>query len=178
MYVGRIGVPMIRELKRSLCLGFFSLLMTATLCAQGTDLGTIRGSITDASGAVIPKAAVEVTDLATNTSRKLTTDGEGNYEAAGLRAGAYKVMVTVTGFSSAEITGISLRGGEMVRADAKMRPAGANQTVVITSEAALIETDSPTIGSTLDNREITELPRDSRDIYSFLYLNPNISQGS
>src|SRR5262249_55472602 len=60
----------------------------------------------------------------------------------------------------------------------RMRPAGASQTILITSEAAQIETESPTIGSTLDNREIIELPRDSRDIYSFLYLNPNIAQGS
>src|SRR5204863_5763594 len=54
----------------------------------------------------------------------------------------------------------------------------ATQTILITAEAPLIETASPTIGSTLDNREITELPRDSRDIYSFLYLNPNIAQGA
>ena len=56
----------------------------------------------------------------------------------------------------------------MVRADAKLKPAGASQSVVINAEAPLIETESPTIGSTLDNREINELPRDSRDIYSFL----------
>ena len=66
----------------------------------------------------------------------------------------------------------------MVRADARLQPAGANQTVLITAEAPQIETESPPSATTLDNREITELPRDSRDIYTFLYLNPNISQGA
>src|SRR5581483_8364002 len=145
---------------------------------QGTDLGTIRGTVTDASGGVVPSASVEVTDLATNTVRKLMTNNEGNYEAAALRAGDYKVMVSASGFANAEITRITLRGGDVQRADARLQPAGTNQTVMITAEAPLIQTENPTISSTLDNREITELPRDSRDIYTFLYLNPNIAQGA
>ena len=145
---------------------------------QGTDLGTIRGTVTDISGAVVPKADIQITDLATNSVRKLSTNTEGNYEAAGLRYGDYKVSVAAAGFSGVEITGISLRAGDIVRADARLKPATASTTVMITAEAPQIETESPTIGSTLDNLEITELPRDSRDIYSFLYLNPNVAQGA
>src|SRR5690348_7380534 len=150
------------------------LLMTLPAFSQGTDLGIVRGTITDVSGAVVPKAGVEITDLATNAVRKLTTDSEGNYEAAGLRYGDYKVTVTAAGFSNVEIIGISLRAGDIVRADARLKPASATVTVMITAEAPQIVTENPTIGSTLDNLEITELPRDSRDIYTFLYLNPNV----
>jgi hypothetical protein len=159
-------------------LSFLCLLLALPAYPQGTDLGTIRGTVTDVSGAVVAKAAVEVIDLATAASRKLATDGEGNYEAAGLRSGNYKVTVSHPGFANSEIEGITLRGGDVVRADAKLKPGGASQTVTITAESPLLETESPTIGSTLDNREITELPRDSRDIYSFLYLNPNVAQGA
>ena len=63
------------------------LLAAATIYAQGTDLSTIRGTVMDVSGGVIPKAAVVITDLETNISHKLSTDGEGNYEASGLKYG-------------------------------------------------------------------------------------------
>src|ERR1044071_5670947 len=122
-----------RDYLRLLGLSLLFLLLARPALPQGTDLGIIRGTVMDASGAVMPKASVEITDLATNSVRKLTSNGEGNYEAAGLRA------------------------------DAHMKRASASQTVLITAEAAQIETESPTIGSTLDNREIIELPRDSRD---------------
>src|SRR5215467_8411401 len=109
-----------REWKRFLKVSFLCLAISLPAWTQGTDLGTIRGTITDSSGAVVPNAGVEVTDVATNTARKLSTDHEGNYEAAGLRAGDYKVMVTATGFTNAEITGIALRGGDVQRADARL----------------------------------------------------------
>src|SRR5215467_1599241 len=89
----------------------FSALVIATLWLaaparpQGTDLGTIRGTVTDVTGAVIPKAAVEITDLSTNLSRKVAADSEGNYEAAGLAYGDYKVTVSVAGFANSEIAG-------------------------------------------------------------------------
>ena len=145
----------------------------APLFSQGTDLGTIRGTVTDASGAVVPNAAVEVVDTATNLIRKLATNAEGNYEAPNLRSGTYKVSVTMAGFNTAEILDVVLRAGGAVWADAVLQPKGTTETVVITAEAPLITTESPTVSATLDNQILLELPRDSRDIYSFLYLNPN-----
>ncbi len=146
--------------------------------AQGTSLGVIRGTVIDASGAVVPGAHVEVIDVETNLSHDYTTGSEGNYEAAALKSGQYKILVTASGFTKAEITGITLTGSEAVRADARLQPAGTSQEVLITSEAPLIQTESQTISSTLNNRTLLGLPRDSRDIYSFLYLNPNITQSA
>src|SRR5712692_3837700 len=80
----------------------------ARLPAQGTDLGTIRGTVTDATGAVIPKAAVTIVDLATNTSRVVSSNAKGDYEAVGLRPGKYKVVVTAAGFSTSEVDGVAL----------------------------------------------------------------------
>src|SRR5258708_20815328 len=76
--------------------------------SQGTDLGTIRGTVTDASGAVVPNAKIEVTDLSTNITRQLKTNSEGNYEASALKSGNYKVTVSPPGFANAEITSIAL----------------------------------------------------------------------
>jgi hypothetical protein len=164
----------------------YSLLVSAVLLlvsvpaihAQGTNLGTIRGTVTDPSGAVIPGVKVEIVDLDTNLSHQYTTNTEGNYEAPALRSGRYKVLINAPGFSRAEINGVTVAGSDAVRADAHLQPASTTETVVITSEAPLIQTESQTISSTLDNRTILSIPRDNRDIYSYLYLNPNITQSA
>src|SRR5882762_4027424 len=154
------------------------LVFASLLFGQGTDLGTIRGTVTDASGAVVPKAVVEVIDVGTNFTTKLETDHVGNYEASGLRSGAYKVRVTSAGFQTVEVLDILVRPGGVARADANLQPKTTTEAIVITAEAPLIQMDSPTIGGVLTGEQLNALPRDSRDIYSFLYLNPNITQGA
>lgn len=151
-------------------------LFAANLFSQGTDLGTIRGTVTDASGGAIPNAEVELTDLTTNQTRTLKTRVSGDYEASALRTGKYKIRVTYEGFAQAEVLDIEVRSGSMARADVSLRPKGSTQTMMVSSEALTIETESQTIAATLSGEAMLELPRDSRDIYSFLYLNPNITQ--
>ena len=152
------------------------LLCMAVAFSQGTDLGTIRGTVTDASGGAIPSAQVEVTDLTTNIVRTIKTSVSGDYDASALRTGKYKVTVSFEGFSAAEVLDIEVRSGSIARADVTLRPKSSTQSVMVSSEALTIETESPTIAATLAGETILELPRDSRDIYSFLYLNPNITQ--
>ena len=161
------------SLLAALILGFGA--GNANLFAQGTDLGTIRGTVSDSSGAVIPNAQVEVMDLATLTVKRVTTDGHGDYQASALQGGHYKVTITAPGFSTAVITGIVLTGSDAVSANATIHPS-ANVTVAVSSEASTIDTTNQTLSQTLGSRAILDLPRDSRDIYSFLYINPNITQ--
>lgn len=77
--------------------------------AQGTDLGTVRGAITDSSGSVVPNADVTITDLATNTMREVTSNAQGNYEVIGLNSGNYKVSVTAPGFGTSAYTYLDQR---------------------------------------------------------------------
>jgi hypothetical protein len=150
---------------------------SGTTYAQGTNLGNIRGTVTDPNGAVIPNAAVKVTDQATGISRDLTTDGEGNYEASALKPGTYKVSVTASGFKTVEIEAV-VKGSDVVRVDLRTEVGAQSESVLITGgEAGLIEREQPVIAGTLNNRQLLEVPRDSRDIYEFLYLNPDITQG-
>ena len=144
---------------------------------QGTDLGTIRGTVTDSSGALVAKATVTVLDLATNTPRTTTTNPNGEYQMFGLRSGTYKVSVTAPGMSTADITGVVLNGSDVVSADAVLKVSSGHESIVVTAEAPTIDTENQTISDTISHREIIDLPRDSRDIYQFLFLNPNITQG-
>jgi len=153
------------------------LCFMSTALSQGTNLGTIRGTITDANGAVIPNASVKITDKATGLSRDLTTNGEGNYEAAALKPGTYEVMVIATGFKKTIVETV-LSGSETVRADVKTEVGTQNETVTVSGgEAGLIQRDQPVIASSLNNQQLQEVPRDSREILEFLYLNPDITQG-
>ena len=153
------------------------LCFMSTAFSQGTNLGTIRGTVTDANGAVIPNAQVKITDKATGLARDLTTNGEGNYEAAALKPGTYEVMVIATGFKKTIVDTV-LSGSETVRADVKAEVGTQNETVTVSGgEAGLIQRDQPVIASSLNNQQLQEVPRDSREILEFLYLNPDITQG-
>lgn len=158
----------------ALCLGVVS---TTPARGQGTDLGTIRGSATDPSGAVVPNATVTITDLGTHSVRTLTTNELGEYEASGLKSGTYRVSLAAPGFNTLEIDAVRLRGSETARLDGRMEVARSTESVVVREEAPIVQTDNPTVSNTLTNQQVTVLPRDSRDYLSFLYLNPNVTQG-
>ena len=160
-------------------LGAFLLVLaipSGILLAQGTDLGAIRGTVSDVSGAVIPAAKVTVTDLATNSTRETTVNGQGEYQVFGLNEGRYKVTVSAPGLATEEIVGVVVNGSNTVTADATLQVSTTQSLIEVAAGAAPIHTEDQTISSSLNNQTITELPRDSRDIYSFLYLNPNITQ--
>src|SRR6185312_8294669 len=164
----------------SICLLVLSALLCTTTNAfgQGTDLGTVRGVVTDSAGAVIPGAAVTITDTATGAVRQTTTNGQGNYEMFGLKSGTYTVTITASGMSELQIKDVIIRGSDVASADGQLKISQGSQSVTVSSEAVSIDTEDQTISETITSTAVTELPRDSRDVYSFLYLNPNITQGS
>lgn len=153
-------------------------IITSNLLGQGTDLGTIRGTITDSSGAVVPNARVDVTDLATGTLHTVTTNEHGDYQASALPSGHYKVAVTASGFGTSIVEGIVLAGSDIANANAVLKAAANSTTVEVTTDAPIINTQDQSLSQTISSRAVIELPRDSRDIYSFLYINPNITQSS
>jgi len=152
-------------------------LASASAFAQGTNLGTIRGTVTDTNGAVLAAASVKIVDLTTGISRGLTANGEGNYEAAGLKPGNYSVTISATGFKTVALQAV-LNGSETVRADAKLEVGSQTEMVNITAEAGTIQKETPTISATISALQFQQVPRDSRDVLEFLYLNPDITQGA
>jgi len=160
--------------------GFFFLVLSALgtvhfLLAQGTDLGTIRGTVKDATGAVIANATVTVTDLDTNTSRQTNTNGAGDFEIFGLKSGSYKVSVASGGMKTEEINDVVVNGSATVGVNVTMRVSGGGEKIEVSAAAVTINSENPTISDSIGHQSVIDLPRDSRDIYSFLYLNPNIT---
>jgi hypothetical protein len=153
-----------------------SLLGAQFLYAQGTDLGTIRGTVTDSTGAAIAKAKVAVVDLATNTTHETITNAQGDYQVFGLNSGSYKVTISNPGLSTVQLTGIALSGSSVTIANAVMKVAATQEAVNVIADVQTINVENQTISDTINSRSVIELPRDSRNVYSFLYLNPNITQ--
>jgi len=162
-------------------LSVFLVLLTALgsaqfIFAQGTDLGTIQGTVKDPSGAVIANAKVIVIDLETNAARQTSSNGAGDFEVFGLKSGGYKVSVTAAGMNTEEINDVVVNGSKTVGISVTLRVSSVAEKVEVSAEAVSINTANPTISDTIGHESVIDLPRDTRDIYSFLYLNPNITE--
>jgi hypothetical protein len=141
-------------------------------------LGTIRGTVTDPQGGVVAKAAVLITDEATGVPRSLDTNAEGFYEASNLRPGTYRVEIVTTSFKKYERPGIVVRTAGTARVDAKLELGGITESVSVSAEATnniVLESQAVAVG--LDAQQLRDLPRNSRDVQSFLLLNPNVLGG-
>ncbi len=136
------------------------VLAPAALVAQSI-YGEIRGTVTDATGAVVSGASVEVANTGTGEVRKGATDSVGNYSIVNLEAGAYEVGIEHSGFRKSLVKSIELRAREVVRVDSRLEVAAAVAEVVVTTSRQVITTDSATIVDS-KSREVLELPLNSR----------------
>ena len=150
-------------------------LLSLSLAVQAqSSLGRILGDVRDQSEAAITGATVEITDVQRGVTRSLVTDDAGEYLAPNLEPGIYKITVTKSGFKSFERTNVQLQVATDVRVDVVLQPGETTQTVVVNEEVPLLTTTSSTLGGTLSNQEITDLPLDGRNYENLLQLRPGV----
>ena len=143
-----------------------------------TTLGTIRGTIYDPQQNIVPGATVVVTDEATNVSREAQTDAQGLFEIPNLRPGTYTVSASLSGFKKVVRSGIVLRAASIARADLNLEVGGLEDVVNVIAEGQNnITLESPSVARGLDEQQLRDLPRNSRDVQDFLTLNPNVVAG-
>ncbi|MGA7693687.1 MAG: carboxypeptidase-like regulatory domain-containing protein, partial [Candidatus Sulfotelmatobacter sp.] len=148
-------------------------LMGLPAWAQST-AGRVLGSITDQSGASVAGATVVVTDTQRGTSRTLTTDASGDYVAADLTPGTYKIHVEAKGFKSTERPNVGIEVATDVRVDFTLQPGQVSEIVVVQEDVPLVNTTSSTLGGTLSNQEINDLPLNGRNYENLLQLRPGV----
>jgi hypothetical protein len=142
-------------------------------------LGTIRGTVVDPQGQAVQGASVLVIDDATGVPRTLETDAEGRYEASNLRPGTYRVQVVTTNFKKFERTGVLVGAAGTALVNVTLELGGLNEVVTVAGESRNnITLESQAIVRGLDEQQLHDLPRNSRDIQSFLLLNPNVVGGA
>ncbi len=161
----------------AVCATALTILMLSLLAlpvlGQSTS-GRILGSVNDQSGAAVAGATVVVTDMQRGTSRTLTTDEAGTYVAAELPPGTYKIHVEAKGFKTLERPNVLIEVATDVRADFALQPGQVTETVVVEEDVPLVNTTSATLGGTLSNKEINDLPLNGRNYQNLLQLRPGV----
>ena len=137
--------------------------------------GRISGNVHDQSGGVVTGATVTVLDVARGISRPLTTDTAGEYSAPNLTPGSYTIKVEFQGFRTAERAGITLEVGRELRLDFELQPGEQTQTLTVTEDVPLVETTTATLGGTLNNQTINDLPLNGRNYQNLLQYRPGIA---
>ncbi len=149
------------------------MLLSLPALAQST-AGRILGTVTDQSGAAVAGASVVVTDVQRGNSRKLTTDDSGAYAAPDLQPGVYMVHVEAKGFKNMERPNVGVEVATDVRVDFALQPGQVTETVTIMEDVPLLNTTSATLGGTLSNQEINDLPLSGRNYENLLQLRPGV----
>jgi hypothetical protein len=149
------------------------LLLTLPVLAQST-AGRILGTVSDPSGAAVAGATVVVTDTQRGLTRTLTTDQAGEYTAPDLQPGTYSVQVEAKGFKKVERPNVQIEVASDVRADFALPAGQVNEVVTITEDIPLLNTTSATLGGTLSNQEINDLPLNGRNYENLLQLRPGV----
>jgi len=129
------------------------LIFAATALLAQTEKATVRGTVTDSTGAVVPGAVITVSEIATNLDRKTSSDTNGNFEVPNLQPGTYSVKADKVGFRSFVAASVLLDAGQVRRVDIPLQIGSTAETITVEAGAALIQTDSGTIGGDLDTRK-------------------------
>jgi len=135
---------------------------------------TLTGTVTDTSGAVVPNAQVAIADTATGVTRTVTSNAVGLYTAPNLLPGTYDVRVTAQGFRAQLEKGITLTVGAQQQLDISMQVGQMSQTVVVTTEAPTVELTSSTLGATVSDTTVRELPLNGRSWTDLANLQPGV----
>src|SRR5229473_3063076 len=149
------------------------LLFSVSLFSQG-NFGRILGIVTDQSGGVVAGATVTIIDKDRGVARNLTTDDAGEYNAPTLIPGTYTVRAAAKGFRTLDRENVELGVGKEVRVDLVIQPGQQEQTVTVTESIPLVETTNATLGGTLNNADIIDMPLNGRNYQNLLSLRPGV----
>ncbi|MBI1763718.1 MAG: carboxypeptidase regulatory-like domain-containing protein [Acidobacteria bacterium] len=165
---------MMFTLKRMLLMLALVVLTGAALKAQDFR-GAISGRVTEASGAAVNNAVVTVTNTATNAATNTTTNDSGEYSVLYLTPGQYKVSVEAKGFKKSLRQNVEVRIGDKLALDVQLEVGAVQETVNITSDAPLLETNSASAGQVIDQRRIADLPLSDGNPFVLSRLAPGIA---
>ena len=137
--------------------------------------GSILGTVRDASGALVPGAKVAVTNVDTNLRAQETSGADGFYRANSLPPGNYRVEVVASGFKKAVREGLNLQITQQLQVDIGLTIGEVVDSIMVTADAVALETSTSSIGKVVENRRIVNLPLNTRNVYSLIYLTPGVS---
>jgi hypothetical protein len=163
--------------KSILCLLIASLCLTVPLFGQKVT-GTIRGIVTDPTGAVVPNAQITVKNLATGEERSATSNSAGEYAFPELAPGTYDLTVKGANFKEYVAKGVELNVSSTSNVNASLQMGNATEQVTVEANAVQVETTSGTVGNVVEGNQVRELPLNGRSFAQLTQLMPGVSPAS
>ncbi len=152
---------------------FVAAVLGAGTCALAqTVTGSVNGTVTDPSGAVIPNAQVSVRNVDTGVVTPTTTNGAGLYSVRFLPVGRYTVTIEATGFATQTVPPFALEVNQTAKIDGKLTTGSSQTTVDVSTVAPILNTNDASLGITLDNQAIQNLPLNGRNFSSVTLFQP------
>jgi hypothetical protein len=161
-----------------LCLAVVALGGAASAYGQGTSNSSITGTILDQSGAVIPGADVLVKNEATGAEYRAVAADNGIYTVPLLPAGTYTVTVSAPRFKQAVLKNVVVRAAMPTNLPVTLQVGGANEVVTVEAGAAIVQSQSANIATTLEVRQISQLPLQARNVIYYLMQLPGVSSAA
>lgn len=160
---------------RFLLLVLLSVFLAREAVSQVSSAGTVGGTVTDTSGAVIPGVDITATQTQTNVQWHSITDANGSYIFVNLPAATYKISAQKEGFSKAEMPELVLHTGERLKADLALKPGSVAETVTVMSNAVAVDTETGNVGEVVGAQAIQDLPLVTRNFIQLVALVPGVS---
>src|ERR1700676_743231 len=152
---------------------FFALSPAPALLAQSSSSGTVSGTVTDSSGAVVADATVTLTNTASNSTRNTPTNDKGFYVFSSVAPGTYNVSITKAGFKTTVVAAQVVEVGRQLTVNATLEVGSISSTVEVSYTAgAELQTMDATVGATLSGETLVNLPNTSRDASTLAILQP------
>lgn len=148
------------------------MISAAKIPAQVGDSGTLYGTVSDASGAVVPGVTVIVTNQQTGAKRSLITGKDGRFTATPIPIGLYTINASLQGFKSAEVTGVTLEVGEKREVDLTLQLGEVSTSVLVSASAPLLEKTTSSVGQLIHAKQVQALPLNGRNFVQLGTLTP------
>jgi hypothetical protein len=155
------------------------MLIVALFCALTvigqTNKGGISGTVQDSNGAAIPGATVTVTNIGTNQSTKVTTSETGAYSVSSLEPVKYRIVVEMAGFKKSIVESVKVDTASIANANVILETGTVSESVTITGDSALLNTESGTTTQTINERQIRDVPLSNRSVLDLALTAPNVT---
>jgi hypothetical protein len=151
-------------------------LLPGSLAAQAVT-GTILGTVTDSSGALIPGATITLTHAGTGLMRTVVSDAAGEYTAPSLPTGRYTVTAELSGFKTVSLPDVDLGVDQRVRINVRLEIGTVSETITITGQSPLVQISSSELGTTVNEEQIKTLPLNGRNFVSLTRTVPGVLRG-
>lgn len=142
-----------------------------------TSYGSVVGTVTDSTGAIVPGAKVVLKNTATNAMQTAMTSSAGNYSFVNLIPDKYDLTVTKQGFQSMMQSGIDVQVGGATRVNVTLRVGNVSQTVTVTASRAALQTQSASLGGVVEGRQVVQAPLNGRNVNNLLDFIPGVVPG-